>query len=65
MEKTIQEQLEDYKRIKEILEFIKQTIEEHCVYDEHLQGYYHDLPKGEVRKIGQLIGEKDVYNRKM
>lgn len=56
MEKTIQEQLEDYKRIKEILEYIKQIIEEKCVYDEHLQGYCNDLPKEEVRKIGQLIG---------
>ena len=37
--------------LKRQLEFIKEYIEEKCVYDEHLQGYCFDLKAGDVRTL--------------
>lgn len=36
---------------KRQLEFIKEYIEEECIYDEHLQGYCFDLKAGDVRTL--------------
>lgn len=45
--------------LKRQLEFIKEYIEEKCVYDEHLQGYCFDLKAGDVRTLMlKLKGKK-------
>jgi hypothetical protein len=40
---------------KEILEFIKQYIEQNCIYDEHLQGYLFGLTPGHIRTMMYTI----------
>ena len=53
---------EELLKYKEILEFIKQYIEQNCIYDEHLQGYCFDLTKGKVRTLMYTIKEKENKN---
>lgn len=50
---------EELLKYKEILEYIKQYIEQNCIYDEHLQGYCFDLTKSQVRTLMYTIKEKE------
>lgn len=56
---------EELLKYKEILEYIKQYIEQNCIYDEHLQGYCFDLTKGKVRTLMYSISEmeNETYKR--
>ena len=53
-----EEQLKELEELKELLLYIQQYIEDECVYDEHLQGYVFDLPKGKVRTLMYQIKQK-------
>ena len=53
----IQKLKEELKQTKKKLNYIKQFIEKECIYDEHLQGYIFDLPKGKVRTLMYKIKE--------
>ena len=47
----IQELKKELKEVKKKLNYINKFINKECVYDEHLQGYIFDLPKGKVRTL--------------
>ena len=55
---------EELLKYKAILEFIKQYIEQNCIYDEHLKGYCFDLTKSQVRTLMYVINEKENKNDK-
>lgn len=47
----IQNLKNELKEAKKKLNYINDFIKKECVYDEHLQGYIFDLPKGKVRTL--------------
>ena len=47
----IQKLKQELKEAKNKLNYINDFIEKECIYDEHLQGYIFDLPKGKVRTL--------------
>ena len=50
---------EELEKLRSQLEYIKQFIEEKCVYDKHLQGYCFDLKKGDVRRLMYELNKKE------
>lgn len=54
----IQELKMKIKKLEEEKQFIIDYIEKNCVYDNHLQGYCFDLPKGKVRTLMYKLKEK-------
>ena len=50
-----EETIQELKKNKEILLYIKEFIEKECVYDKHLQGYVFDLPKGKIKTLMYTI----------
>lgn len=47
----IQNLKKELKEAKKKLNYINKFIKKECIYDEHLQGYIFDLPKGKVRTL--------------
>ena len=45
------DELEELKLLRSKLQFIKDFIEEKCVYDKHLMGYTFDLKAGDIRTL--------------
>lgn len=41
----------ELKKTKKKLNYINKFINKECIYDEHLQGFIFDLPKGKVRTL--------------
>lgn len=54
----IQELTKELKETKQKLEYVKEYINKNCVYDNHLQGYCFDLPKGKVRTLMYKLNKK-------
>lgn len=54
----IQKLKKELKEAKKKLNYINKFINKECVYDEHLQGYIFDLPKGKVRTLMYNIKEQ-------
>lgn len=58
-------EIQDLKRklreAEKKLKYINDFIETNCVYDEHLQGYCMDLPKGKVRTMMYNLKKEDKY----
>jgi hypothetical protein len=62
-----EETIQELKKNKEILLYIKQFIEKECVYDNHLQGYVFDLPRGKVKTLMYTIKQMekgDKYDKR-
>lgn len=48
----------EIEQLKKEKQFIIDFIEKECIYDEHLQGYIFDLPKGKVRTLMYELNKK-------
>lgn len=52
------------KQLEKERQYLIDFIEKECVYDEHLQGYCFDLPKGKVRTLMFMLKNNNKGDKK-